>query len=104
LGTFFRAGRAGLLTALTFNKPGNVNSPTARFLMCRSINTASSSKTAETSFLLNDVLVAISLKISVLVNFFCIAGARLFATVATFRFAAFLVDFLTTMPALFINS
>ena len=50
LGTPLRAGRAGRTTDFIFNRPGSVNSPTARFLICRSMTTDSSSSTAETSF------------------------------------------------------
>ena len=49
-GTPFLAGLAGRVTHLIFNKPGNVNSPTARFFICLSIKVSNSSKTADTSF------------------------------------------------------
>src|SRR5690554_1258699 len=37
LGTCLRARRAGFFTVLIFNRPGRVNSPTPRFLTCRSM-------------------------------------------------------------------
>jgi len=98
-GTPFLAGLAGRVTHLIFNKPDNVNSPTARFFICRSIKVSNSSKTADTSFLPTFVFFAISLSISVLVYFFCIAGAFLaadFLVEAIFREVL-----LTAMPNLF---
>src|SRR5690606_41597812 len=44
-GTFLRAGRAGFFTVLILRRPGRVNSPTPRFLMCLSIRLLSSSST-----------------------------------------------------------
>ena len=92
-GTPFRAGLAGRVTHFIFNKPGRVNSPTARFFMCLSIKMSSSSRTAATSFFPTFAFLAISFKISVLVYFFCIAG--------TFLAAVFRGVLRTAMPNLF---
>src|SRR5262249_43937060 len=89
---FFVAGR---LTARTFNKPGNVNSPTPFLLMWRLINASSSSITESTCLRVSIVAVAISLRIPVFVIFLVTGpfGAAFFAAVffAAFRLAAALM-------------
>ena len=102
LGTFFRAGRAGLLTDLIFKSPGRVNSHTARFLRCLSITIPNSSSTALTSFLLSEVFSEIVERISVFVNFFCTAGALCGLDAAVFLFNFFFAGvFLAAIPFLF---
>ena len=64
----FRDFVAGFFTVLIFKRPGNVNCPAARFLRWRSITTASSSKTAPTSFFVRPVFSDNEAKSCVLVN------------------------------------
>ena len=99
-GTFFLAGLAGRVAHFILSSPGSVNSPTARFLICRSIKLSNSSRTATTSFLLTFALFEISLRISVLVYFFCIAGAFL-VEADLLANALFFGVFFTAMPNLF---
>jgi len=84
-----RAFLAGLLTVVTFKIPGSVNSPTARFLMLRSISESMPSMTEPTCFLVRPVHSAKLVTIWPLV-IFCVIGAADFFTGAAFLAAVFL--------------
>ena len=73
--------------------------------MWRSITTPNSSRTAATYFLLTEVFFEISLRISVLVYLFFIAGALRGGAALTFIFGAtFFGELLTAMPDLLSHS
>ena len=80
---------AGRFTERIFRRPGRVNSPTARFLMCRSMSTSSSSNTEPTCLRVNPVLPAISVRMAVLVILVLIGPAFFFFGAAAFFAGAF---------------